>query len=66
MKTERDFGREYAEHLNADGVVNVDEMVSGSVDIPTDDYLAIIDAGIENPNARDYWAGYNDHVRGAK
>lgn len=66
MKTEREFGRAYAEHLNAGEVVSVDEMVSGSVDIPTDDYSAMVDAGIDNPNAREYWAGYNDYVRGAK
>jgi hypothetical protein len=64
--TERDFGYEYAEHLNAEAVVSIDEMVSGSVDIPTDDYSAMVDAGIENPNAREYWKGYNDYVRGAK
>ena len=66
MKNGRSFGRDYAEQLNADETVSVDEMVSGSVDIPTDDYSAMVDAGIENPNAREYWAGYNDYVRGAK
>ena len=66
MKTERDYGWEYAEYLNFEDVVNIDEIVSGSVDIPTDDYSAMVDAGIENPNAREYWAGYNNYVRGAK
>jgi len=66
MKTEREFGRMYAEHLNAEGIVNIDEIVSGSVDIPTGDYSEMVDAGIENPNAREYWAGYNEYVRGAK
>lgn len=66
MKNECSFGRDYAEQLNADKTVSVDEMVSGSFDIPTDDYSAMVDAGIENPNAREYWAGYNDYVRGAK
>jgi len=42
------------EQLNADEAVSVDEMVSGSVDIPTYDYSAMVDAGIENPNAREY------------
>ena len=66
MKNERDFGWDYAEQSNATETVDVDEMVSGSVDIPTDDYSAMVDSGIENPNAREYWAGYNNYVRGAK
>ena len=61
-KTERDFGRDYAEQLNADERAN-DEMVSGSVDIPADDYRAMVDLGIENPNSREYWTGYNDAVK---
>ena len=63
MKTERDFGAEYAADDASSGlVVDIEEMVHGSIEIPVDDYRAMVNAGIKNPNARKYWAGYNDYI----
>ena len=63
MKTERDFGRETASAMRGkpgyDGPVDIEEMVSGTVSIPEGDYWAMQDEGIENPNAREYWQGFN-------
>ena len=59
MKTERDFGREYAWAIGATEPVNIEEMVTGTIDIPTEDFLEMIRSGIENPDAREYWRGYN-------
>jgi NAD-dependent dihydropyrimidine dehydrogenase PreA subunit len=67
MKTERDYGRAYAEVVFSDTgraeVVDVDEIVHGTVDIPTDDYDTMVSEGIENPRSREYWAGYNEFMR---
>ena len=60
METERDFGYEYAAD-QGDGPVDIDKMVTGSVDIPEGDYRAMKLAGIENPDARAYWEGYNSY-----
>jgi hypothetical protein len=68
MKTEREFGREYAEYMvDSNQVpsgeqVNIDEMVNSTVSIPSGDYDAMVVAGIENPNAREYWRGYNEYM----
>jgi len=63
MKTEREYGYEYAEAMQGedgfDGPVDIDKMVGGSVDIPPDDYRTMIDSGIDNPDAREYWKGFN-------
>ena len=59
MKTEFDFGYEFAEFESGDGPVNVEQMVHSSRDIPDEDYKAMVKAGIENPDARLYWEGYN-------
>jgi len=64
MNTEREFGGLYAEFSNAVEIVDINEMVSGSVDIPDEDYNTMVDAGIVNPDAWEYWAGYNNYVRG--
>ena len=63
MKTERDYGFEYAQDSNATELVGIDDMCGGSVDIPTGDYNTMVDDGIDNPDPRTYWAGYNDYVR---
>ena len=63
MKTEFYFGREYAEFLKSDSIVALPDMVTSSTDIPDDDYRAMVDAGIENPNAREYWRGFNSHCK---
>ena len=60
MKTERDYGYDFAANTG-DGPVDINEMCSGSVDIPADDYNTMRNEGIENPNAREYWAGYNSY-----
>ena len=62
MKTEYDYGRKYAEFMSKhgeNGPVNINDMVGGSVDIPEGDYCAMRDDGIVNPDAREYWRGYN-------
>lgn len=68
MKTAFEFGQAYAEFMvNSNQVpagepVNVDEMVTSSQDIPDGDYTEMKRAGITNPNAREYWAGYNSYM----
>jgi hypothetical protein len=59
--TEYEFGAEYARSLPADERTEVDvgRACTSSVDIPTDDYRAMVAAGIENPSARKYWDGFN-------
>ena len=59
MKTEFEYGREYAEDGNFDGPVNIEEMLHGSIDIPEDDYIQMTSEGIENPDTREYWRGFN-------
>ena len=36
-------------------------MCDGTVDIPTEDYLAMVRYGISNPSPREYWRGYNSY-----
>ena len=62
MKTEFDFGYDYAADQGG-GKIDIDVMVTGSVDIPTDDYRAMKNSGIENPDARKYWEGYNSYYK---
>lgn len=68
-KTEEIFGAEYAEELVRTGGVEAgvevdeDEMCNSSVCIPSGDYDAMVDSGIENPSARKYWRGYNRYMR---
>jgi len=64
MKTEHDYGREYAEWLRAQNqagadAVDIDEMIGGTVDIPPGDYSAMVADGIDNPDPRRYWEGFN-------
>ena len=60
-RTEYDFGAEYARSLPADerAEVDVGRACTSSVDIPPEDYRAMVAAGIENPSARKYWEGFN-------
>lgn len=60
-KTEFDYGLEYAKFLEGQDIrpVDLDYMVSGSIDIPSGDYKAMKSAGIKNPCARKFWEGYN-------
>ena len=62
MKTEFDYGREYAQdQRNRPGnrPVDIDQMITGSRDIPDGDYAEMRASGIENPDPRKYWEGYN-------
>lgn len=64
MKTEYQYGKQYAEWLSmnqpADATpVDIDEMCGQSVDIPEGDYAEMVGDGIENPDPRKYWAGFN-------
>ena len=64
MKTEYDFGRAYAQWLVNENdpeatPVNIDEMIGGTVDIPPGDYNAMVAGGIDNPDPRRYWKGFN-------
>ena len=65
MKTESNFGREYAEAMQGedgfDSPVDVEEMLTSSRDLPDGDYRAMKNAGIENPDAREYWEGFNSY-----
>lgn len=62
-KTEFDFGREYAEFMRGNGEcdhpVDIEEMVSSTASVPDGDYTEMVGAGIENPNSREYWRGFN-------
>lgn len=68
MKTAFDFGHDYAEFMVDSNqvpvgeTVNIDEMVTSSQEIPDGDYTEMKRAGIANPNAREYWAGYNAYM----
>jgi len=60
MRTERDFGYGYAADQGT-GPVDIDTMLTGSVDIPGGDYVEMKRAGIQNPDARAYWEGFNSY-----
>ena len=63
MRTESDYGYKYAEENDGDegftGPVDIEEMVNSTQSIPDGDYTSMVAAGIENPNAREYWKGFN-------
>ena len=68
MKTEFDYGFEYAKFLVNDvgedvGPVKIEEMLTGSSDIPNDDYRTMTRNWIKNPDARKYWEGYNSYFQ---
>ena len=54
-------GYEFAEESLADASVDVDEMLGHTNDVPDGDYCWMVDNGVE-PNAREYWRGYNAAV----
>ena len=67
VKTEFDYGFEYAKFMVENGEVEQEEvdvngMITGSVDIPEGDYLEMVNEGIENPDAHEYWRGYNSYI----
>ena len=64
MKTEHDYGREYAEWLKSENDPNaspadIDAMCRSTTAIPYGDYRAMVADGIDNPDAREYWKGFN-------
>ncbi len=64
---ERQYGYNYAQFLVTQcgeerEPVEINAMVTQSVDIPPDDYCAMRDDGIENPDPREYWRGYNAYM----
>ena len=65
--TAAQVGAEYAEQIFADrlasGPVDVEQLVNSTHDIPDGDYCWMRDNGIE-PNAREYWTGYNAYMAG--
>lgn len=70
MKTERQFGYEYAEwthkNENCTDLVDVNAMCNSTSDIPDGDYTEMKRAGIKNPDPREYWKGYNEFMRTLK
>lgn len=69
MKTEADYGRDYAAQLVDDGLVspgdlvNIEQMLGRSIYIPDGDYVAMRRSGITNPSALEYWTGYNAYMQ---
>lgn len=65
MKTAYDYGYEYAQFLHndkqADGPVEIEKMVNQTVSIPDGDYTDMVRNGVD-PNAREYWRGYNAYM----
>jgi hypothetical protein len=60
MKTEFDYGYEYAADNGGEyGPVDIDEMVNSTQSIPDGDYTMMKKNGIEYPDTRKYWKGYN-------
>ena len=63
MKTDRDYGMDYAKWLLESGeiiqpeFVDIEEMI-----IPDKDYVSMRRAGIEHPDDREYWRGYNEYM----
>jgi hypothetical protein len=61
-QTAYEVGVEYAEQVHMDGVVsgavNIDAMLVSTQDLPDGDYQWMVDNGVD-PNAREYWRGYN-------
>lgn len=57
-------GYEYAETMFPNGEpVDIERILTSSCDIPGGDYDALIDGGVENPDAGDYWTGFNAYYR---
>lgn len=67
MSKSYEAGKEYAAELVSMGEVepgtevDIDEMMNSTNEMPEEDYLSIEREG-EEPDARQYWAGYNDYM----
>ena len=62
MKTECDYGKDFARANNATEPVDIDEILNSSISIPTEDYICMVKNGIDSPNSLLYWQGYNSAV----
>ena len=60
MSTEFEYGYEYAADQGTEPV-DIEKMLTGSVDIPDGDYVEMKREGIENPDPREYWEGFNSY-----
>jgi tetratricopeptide (TPR) repeat protein len=66
--TEHDFGMAYAKSMleqKIEGTVDIEEMMRipyGPHGLLPDHYAAMHQAGIESPDARMFWQGYNDYM----
>jgi len=66
--TEHDFGMAYAKYMleqEIKGPVDIEEMMRipyGPHGILPDHYAAMHKEGIESPDARTFWQGYNDYM----
>jgi hypothetical protein len=65
--TEYEYGYEFAkwsvteDHAETNEV-DIEKQVHHSTEIPPEDYRTMVKAGIENPNSREYWRGYNAYM----
>jgi len=64
MKTERDYGFEYAESIQATLFITAKQVISGTISIPSNVFNSMIVSGIINPNRMKFWSGYNEYVEG--
>ena len=61
MKTEREYGYEFGQWMRKegqDGAVDINEACHDG--IPDEDYTTMVREGIDNPQPRPYWLGYNE------
>ena len=73
MKTAYEAGRQYGEQVisstpsaTEQWLTPLDLSQRPITDIPADDYRSLVDSGIAEPSARDYWRGYNDALAAAR
>ncbi len=70
MKTEFDFGYDYAQYHDGengfDQPIDIDGVLGESSSIPDGDYVAMTRTGITNPSARKYWEGFNNYFKEGK
>lgn len=69
MKTAHNYGYGYAQAMQGEegfnSPVDINEMITSTQSIPDGDYRAMVEAGIE-PDARQYWIGFNSFFKGRK
>ena len=62
MKTESEYGYEFAEYNDATELVTLNDCINQTYSIPTEDYWTMKRTGIKNPSPVAYWDGYNRYV----